>query len=101
MRVFRAWVKPGKESAYERLVREQIVPQIRGQPGVLSIHAGKMVDHNPGEILVISVWKDLDSLKAFAGPDWQKPIAVPGEADLVDKTQLEHYEGIEAPGDVM
>ncbi len=101
IRVFRVRVKPGKQGQYERMVREQILPFLRSQPGLMNLHAGARAKDHPDEFMVVSVWKDLDSVRKLAGDDWQKPVSIPGEAELVERSEVEHFEGIEAPGDVM
>ncbi len=101
IRVFHAWIKQGKEGEYERLVREQALPNLRSQPGLMNVHAGVIADRTPPEVVIVSVWKGVDAIKKFAGDQWQEPVISPGEAELVEKASVEHYQSIERPGDVM
>ena len=41
------------------------------------------------------VWKDLKSLKAFVGEDYQNPHIDPAEAELVESRSIKHYEFVE------
>ncbi len=41
------------------------------------------------------VWKDLDSLMAFVGEDYQSPHIDPVEAELVESRSIKHYNLVE------
>jgi transposase/quinol monooxygenase YgiN len=92
VRVLRARLKPGKRAAYERLVREHAIPVMRAAPGLAVLHVGQPLPHRPDEFVFVSVWTDLDSLKAFAGDTWEQVLILPGEADLVEEMSVQHYD---------
>jgi transposase/quinol monooxygenase YgiN len=91
VRVFRARTRPGMRAAYALLVRERGLPLMRGEPGCLAVHIGEIPDRTD-ELSVVSVWKDLPSLKAFAGEHWQEVAILPGEAELLVETMVAHYD---------
>jgi len=42
--------------------------------------------------VVVTVWRDLDSLKKFTGERWNEPVIHPNEAPLLEgKPKVEHY----------
>jgi hypothetical protein len=41
------------------------------------------------------IWKDLASLKAFVGDDYQAAHVDPSEAELVESRSIKHYEFVE------
>ncbi len=41
------------------------------------------------------VWKDLASLQAFVGQDYENPHIDPAEAELVESRSLKHYDLVE------
>lgn len=92
IRVFRAHMKPGKRAAYERLCREHYLPLIREQPGYMTARIGEPCADAPLEFVLVSIWKDLPSLQAFAGEHWQEAYIVPGEADLLETASVEHFD---------
>jgi len=92
IRVFRAQLKPGMRGAFERLCREVSLPFLHAQPGCLTTHIGAAPAGRPDEFVLVSVWVDLASLRAFAGEQWQQAIIAPGEADLIERVRVEHYE---------
>ena len=98
IRVFRTKVRPGTHKQYEALIRERVVPLILQAPGLISLHAGFPIDDPPDEFLLMSVWTDLASMRAFVGPRWREALVVPGEEHLVLHSIVDHYEGEELTG---
>jgi heme-degrading monooxygenase HmoA len=95
IRIFRAWVRPGMHKEYETLIHEQAIPKIKAQPGLISVYVGTPMStplRSPDEYAIISIWKDLDSLKALTGESWRTPVTLPGEIRLVKETTVTHYE---------
>ena len=91
MRIFRARVKPGRRDDFERLVVEKSVPIMRKQSGLITIQVGRPMDRRPDEFVLVSVWKDLASLKTWTGENWNEVVPMPGEADLIEEATLQHY----------
>lgn len=91
IRVFRGQLKPGARSAYERLCRTVSLPLMRAQEGCLAVSIAEPAPQGPEEILVISVWRDVERIEAFVGPHWREAMIVPGEADLLESARVEHY----------
>lgn len=92
LRVFRARLKPGAHQAFEKLCYDVSIPLLRAQPGLVTLHVGKSLPEHPDEFVLVSVWKDLESLKGFAGDTWDHPLILPGEAALVQETTVQHYD---------
>jgi heme-degrading monooxygenase HmoA len=96
VRVFRARVRPGTAADFEVMLREQSIPLLRTADGLLSWWGGRPLGQ-AGEFVVVTVWRDLESLKEFAGPDWQREGVIPAdELPLLDETVLHHYELIDS-----
>lgn len=92
IRVFRARLKPGARPAYERLCREHYIPLLRAQPGFMTARIGEERRDAPQDYMLVSIWKDLASLQAFAGEHWREVFIMPGEADLLETVSVEHYD---------
>ncbi len=92
IRVYRARVKPGVHATYERLIREEAVPRMLASPGLISLHVGTPLEDPPQEFLLMSIWRDLASLRGFVGPRWRESFVLPGEAHLVAAAIVDHYE---------
>ena len=91
LRIFRARLKPNSREAFERLCQESSIPLMRAAQGMLALHVGKPLANHPDEFVLISVWRDLPSLKAFVGEHWEDIIIVPGEAELIESATVSHY----------
>ena len=91
IRVFRARLKPGKRTAFERLTQSFSLPLMREQPGMLAASITQAAPKREHEFALVSVWRDLESLKIFAGPNWREATVLPGEADLLEVARVEHY----------
>ena len=92
IRVFRARLKPGKRGAFERLCQVVSMPLLREQPGMLAISIARPNPKRLDEFILVSVWRDLESLKAFTGEHWREATILPGEADLLEEARVEHYD---------
>ena len=92
VRVFRAIIKEGKQADFEKFVREVAAPEVWRQQGVVAQYSGKPFGSNSNEFVFVSLWTDLEHLKAYAGEDWEKPVTEPGEEDLLQETFVYNYE---------
>jgi transposase/quinol monooxygenase YgiN len=92
IRVFRGRLKPDARLAYERLCRTTSVPLMRAQPGCLAVSIAEPTPTRPEEFVVVSIWRDLERLQAFAGERWREATILPGEADLLETARVEHYD---------
>lgn len=92
LRVFRVTVRPGREAQFRAFVLDEALPLTRRQEGLVSVTVGLPRVDTPREFTMVTIWRDLDALKAFAGEDWNRPVALPGEAELLEASHLHHYE---------
>jgi heme-degrading monooxygenase HmoA len=92
IRVFRCTPKAGAAEELERLARDVSVPFVDSQPGLVARYTGR----GPGdEMLMISVWQDLDALKNMTGEDWESEV-IPDEriSELIAESSVRNYEAI-------
>jgi heme-degrading monooxygenase HmoA len=92
MRVFQVSTHPGKESAFAGFFHGTAIPLMRRTPGVVAVHAGAPRPESPTEFCLVMVWRDLASLKAFVGEDYESAHVHPDEADLVRARRVSHYQ---------
>jgi heme-degrading monooxygenase HmoA len=90
--VFRATIHPGKESEFESFLRDTSIPIVSQQKGLVAQHVGKPQDSSSTEFLYVTVWEEVDSIKAFAGDRWQEAVTSPDEEHLLKDTWIRHYE---------
>jgi len=92
VRVFRARIKAGKLEEWREKVERVAVPGIRSAPGLLAFFPGEPLDPATREFSFVTLWRDLDSLRAYAGAEWQKGAIPPEQRPLVEESWVQHYE---------
>ncbi|MCC0045067.1 MAG: hypothetical protein H6892_12040 [Brucellaceae bacterium] len=96
MRIFQVVTRPGKEAAFARFFHETAIPLMKSTEGIVSVLPGAARADSPREFSFVMVWKDLESLKAFVGEDYQSPHIDAAEAELVESRTIKHYDLVEA-----
>jgi len=100
IRVFRPTIQPGMESEFESFLRDTAVPLVSQQSGLVAQHVGRPRDSSSSEYLYVTVWEDVESVRAFAGERWQEAVITPDEEHLLKDTWIWHYDTLPIPGDV-
>ena len=90
----RVRVHSGKEDEFERFVIETGVPMVKAQEGCTHVTAGKSRWSDQPEFVVVTHWRSVDALQAFAGPDWQQAVIEPEEGHVAE-VFCDHYETID------
>lgn len=92
MRIFQVTTHPGKEADFAKFFHETAIPLMTSTDGCERVLPGAARSATPREFGFVMVWRDLDSLKAFAGEDYDSPHIDPGEAELVESRRISHYD---------
>ncbi len=95
VRIFRAKIRKEQVSEFKRMVQEQSIPWLEKSDGMLGYFPGEPFDENAREFVMITLWRNLDALKSFAGTDWDNPVVTTDEAPLVEAMFAEHYRGFD------
>ncbi len=100
-RIWRGWTAPDKATAYERLLREEILPGIerRGIPGFREIALLRRPTGNEVEFVTIMWFDSLDAVRAFAGSDPEVAVVpAPARALLARFDERSaHFDVVERP----
>lgn len=96
MRIFQVVVRPGKEKEFSAFFHDAAIPLMKGTEGIVEVLPGAPRSDSPRDFSFVMVWKDLESLKAFVGEDYQSPHIDPAEAELVESRTIKHYDLVEA-----
>ena len=91
IRIFRAKVREGQVSEFKKMVQNQSIPWLESSEGMLGYYPGEPFGENAREFVMITLWRDLDALEAFAGADWGSPVVTDDEAPLVEAMFADHY----------
>ncbi|GAA2644528.1 antibiotic biosynthesis monooxygenase [Streptomyces vastus] len=95
-RLWRGWTAKGNADAYERIVREQVIPGIEAQhiPGFLSIDLVRREREDDVEFMTLMWFDALASVRAFMGEDYETahvPVAAQSVLADFDKRSA-HFE---------
>jgi heme-degrading monooxygenase HmoA len=98
IRVFRARVQPGMGATHERMVRDLSIPLVESQQGFITCYTGRPVGSNSDEYVMVSLWKDIDSLRVFAGENWEEGVIPKPERPNLKEIHVHHYEAFGKDG---
>lgn len=90
-RIYRVSIKPNLRDEFEPLFRTVALASVTDCEGCTSATLGGPSTDSPNEYVLISRWRDLDALIAFAGDDWTKAHIPMGMERFVDQCWLHHY----------
>ncbi len=91
VRVFRAKIRKGRVAEFKRMVLDQSIPWLKSSDGMLGYFPGEPFGYNGQEFVMITLWRDLAALEAFAGTDWETPVVTEDEGPLVEAMFADHY----------
>jgi antibiotic biosynthesis monooxygenase (ABM) superfamily enzyme len=95
-RVWHGWTTPQNADRYERLLKEEVFPLIRakGVEGYRGIELLRRAAGHEVEFETIMWFDSLDSVRGFAGPEYERAYVPPAARALLvrfDETSR-HYE---------
>ena len=95
VRIFRAKIREDKVAEFKRMVQEQSIPWLEKSDGMLGYYPGEPFGENSREFVMVTLWRDLESLQTFAGDDWATPVVTDDESPLVEAMFADHYLGFD------
>jgi heme-degrading monooxygenase HmoA len=97
IREWRGRAHPSKADAYTKHFRENVIPELRHLPGFIDAQLGRRYLDDKIEFLVLTRWRSMNAIRAFAGVDIDKAVVEPGAvAALIEfDRSVCHYEVIE------
>jgi heme-degrading monooxygenase HmoA len=99
-RLWHGWARPENADGYEELLRSEILPaidRIGGHRGAYLLRRERDVRV---EFVTITLFDDLDAVRAFAGDDYEAAVVPPAARALLDEfdERSEHFEVRLQPG---
>ena len=92
-RIWKGAVRKQDGDAYADYMQKTGIAGYASTPGNRGVWMLRRDIDELTEFLMFTLWDSLDSVKAFAGPDWQREGVIPAdELPLLDETILHHYE---------
>ena len=94
VRMWHGKVTTAKAEAYRKFVNERAIPDYRSVEGNISVHILERTEDDITHFITLTFWKDLDSIKVFAGADVETAKYYPEDKDflLEFEPKVVHYE---------
>jgi heme-degrading monooxygenase HmoA len=98
VRIARYRVKEGREEEFEKLLRDEAIPMLKRQRGIMVAYIGRAIEpERRYQYVTVTVWRSLDDVKAFAGDKWNEVVVLDKEAEMLDgKPELEQSESVDS-----
>jgi heme-degrading monooxygenase HmoA len=92
-RQWRGWVAATNRDAYAAYMHEVALFGYADVPGNLGVYMLDRADGDHVEFCMISLWDSIDSIRAFAGADYERAVFYPRDDEfLVDRElTVTHY----------
>lgn len=97
IRVLSVQVEPDRGADFHAFIRDRGLPRIQAHPGLISAHVGRRTEGSDELAIVVTVWRDWESLTDALGPDPSLPYLPTPDTGLVVKSRVEHFEAIDLP----
>ena len=93
-RLWRGWTSLENADAYEKLLREQVLPGLGQIDGYRGGYILRQEVTDEVEFVVMNLFDSLEAVRAFAGPDYTVPVFEPEARQLLAKVEprARHYE---------
>jgi hypothetical protein len=98
-RLWKGWASRENADAYERLLRDKVLPALRRIDGYLGGYVLRHDGDNEVEFAVVNLFESLDAVRAFAGPEYTVPVFEPEARQLLSRGEAiaRHYDVRVAP----
>jgi len=94
-RLWKGWTTHENADAYEKLLREKMLPDMRRHvDGYRGGYVMRQDGSDEVEFAVLNLFESLDAVRTFAGPDYTVPVFEPEARQLLSKVEpiARHYE---------
>jgi heme-degrading monooxygenase HmoA len=93
-RHWRGWTELANADAYEALLRDKVLPGLRAIRGNRGGYVLRSDGAAEAEFVVVNFFDSLESVRAFAGPDYRTPVFEPEARALLARIEpvANHYE---------
>jgi heme-degrading monooxygenase HmoA len=97
IREWRGRARRPRSEAYPKHFREVVVLELRNAPGFLGAYLSQRQQGDVMEFLVLTRWRSMDSIRAFAGSTVDGAVIEPGAVSALDDfdVTVQHYEVLE------
>ena len=87
--IVRVWKGYGTQAGVDRYYRDHfpnsVLPHLRSVDGFVDARVLTRAGRGETEVVVATVWDSLDSVKAFAGEDFERAVVEPAVHELLSR----------------
>jgi heme-degrading monooxygenase HmoA len=97
IREWRGRASSSQASGYPKHFREKVIPELRQVPGFAGAQLARRQIGDTIEFLVLTRWRSMDAIRAFAGMDIEKAVVEPGAVAALTEfdSRVRHYDVVE------
>jgi heme-degrading monooxygenase HmoA len=97
IREWRGRASSSQADAYPKHFREKVISELRRVAGFAGAQLARRQLDDKIEFLVLTRWRSMDAIRAFAGKDVEKAIVEPAAAAALIEfdSRVRHYEVVE------
>jgi quinol monooxygenase YgiN len=93
VRVWSCKCERPKLDRFKSFIHSEFLPELRRNDGCLQALVAQDMSLPQPEVIIVTVWRDIDSIKSFTGPQWKNAIVNPKAALFIaGEPTLEHFE---------
>jgi hypothetical protein len=102
-RMWHGRVPAAKAQAYYQYLLNTGLPDYRATPGNRGVWTFRRTEGDVTHFLLVTLWDSVESIKAFAGPDYERARYYPeDDAFLLEREPyVTHYEALGSPDDTV
>jgi hypothetical protein len=93
-RHWRGWTEVQNADAYEALLRNMVLPGLKGVEGYRGGYVLRHDGARESEFVIVNLFESIDAVKRFAGVDYNVPVFEPEAKRLLSRIEpvAMHYE---------
>ncbi|MCG8414245.1 MAG: hypothetical protein MI746_08500 [Pseudomonadales bacterium] len=92
MRVFDVRALPGKAEVLKQKLSDTSVSVVAGKPGNIGYFFGESLSSDKSDLVFISIWEDMDSIKSLFGENWKESYLPEGYEELIESCAIKHIQ---------
>ena len=100
-RIWQGKTQPGMGASYLEYLEKTGLPEYRETPGFRGVFVLTREDGAETEVLLLSLWEDMEAVRRFAGPEPDKAVYYADDARYFPESEfrpfLKHYAVVEGP----
>jgi quinol monooxygenase YgiN len=92
LRIFDVRAKEGKVDLLKQKLSDTSVSVVKGKPGNIGYFFGENLSTNENDLVFISIWKNLESIKSHFGESWEQSYLPEGYEEVIESCSIKHIE---------